>query len=214
MQPVAAKRRKTEMSSIRWVLVVVAGVAIASAVGFAAFGRGGVAQADSGTKAGGAYETALAQQLGISVDQLHTAQAAAFDSVVDQAVNSGRLTADQGAKLKEAGPARAGRGLIRRAVARGRAAIGQLIDSAAKTIGISTDDVKSGLQSGQSLTQIAAAHNVTADQLKSGITVDINAKLEDAVKAGKISQPQADRVMNALNNHLDQLINRTKGSQQ
>jgi polyhydroxyalkanoate synthesis regulator phasin len=199
------------MSSLKWVLGGVAGLALAGAIGLAALGGGAVAQADGTTRPPSAYETALAQQLGISVDQLQAAQKAALDSVVDQQVQAGNLTAEQGARIKAAGPGELRSGLARRAIGHMKATAGHLLDSAAKAIGISKDEVKTGLQNGQSLAQIAAAHNVSADQLKNGITVDVNARLEDAVKAGKLTQPQADKIMSGLNSHLDKLINRTRG---
>lgn len=198
---------------MKWVLGGVGAVVAAGVIAFAAFGGGAIAQADgNGSNQPSAYETALAQQLGISVDQLQAAQTSAFNSAVDGAETAGKINADQAAKLKAAGANGHPRlGMLRRAAGRVKAGIGHVIDSAASTIGISKDEVKSGLQNGQSLAQIAAAHNVTADQLKTGISTSVNAQLEDAVKAGKITQPQADKVMSTLNSHLDKLINRTKG---
>lgn len=68
--------------------------------------------------------------------------------------------------------------------------------SDATLLGISVDDVKAGWALGKTLSQIAAEHNITAEQLKQKIKdqhlADLKTNLQSLVSAGVITQAQAD----------------------
>src|SRR5215475_8677870 len=82
--------------------IVVAGLAVAGAIVFGVTSFGGSAQAAPPPGGGGraAYEQILAQKLGISVQQLQAAEAAARSQTIDNAVAAGKLTPDQANQLK------------------------------------------------------------------------------------------------------------------
>lgn len=62
----------------------------------------------------------------------------------------------------------------------------------AKAIGISEADLRTALQGGQTIAQVAAAHNVTTDAVAAVIKADLQTRLAAQVTAGTITQAQAD----------------------
>ena len=62
----------------------------------------------------------------------------------------------------------------------------------AKAIGISEADLRTALQGGQTIAQVAAAHNVTTDAVAAAIKADLQTRLAAQVTAGTITQAQAD----------------------
>jgi hypothetical protein len=62
----------------------------------------------------------------------------------------------------------------------------------AKAIGISEADLTTALQGGQTVAQVAAAHNVNLQVVVDALVADGQAELDAAVKAGTMTQAQAD----------------------
>jgi hypothetical protein len=62
----------------------------------------------------------------------------------------------------------------------------------AKAIGISEADLLTALQGGQTVAQVAAAHNVALQVVIDALVADGQTELDAAVKAGTITQAQAD----------------------
>ncbi|HEX3428509.1 MAG TPA: hypothetical protein VHS36_06855, partial [Candidatus Limnocylindrales bacterium] len=62
----------------------------------------------------------------------------------------------------------------------------------AKAIGISEADLTTALQGGQTVAQVAAAHNVNLQVVIDALVADGQAELDAAVKAGTMTQAQAD----------------------
>lgn len=69
---------------------------------------------------------------------------------------------------------------------------GASLTVAAKAIGISEADLRTALQGGQTIAQVAATHNVTADAVAAAIKADLQTRLAAQVTAGTITQAQAD----------------------
>src|SRR5439155_11313656 len=135
---------------VKWGLAVAAIVVAVGVIGFGVFGGGRTASADdTPTPTPGAkgqarerYEELLAQKLGITTQQFQTAQKATLDQLIDEAVAAGRLTPDQAARLKSK-DLNGKTGLhLGQLSGRVKTAVGDVLDAAAKTIGISKDDLK------------------------------------------------------------------------
>jgi len=62
----------------------------------------------------------------------------------------------------------------------------------AKAIGISEADLQTALQGGQSVADVAKAHNVNLQVVIDALVADGQAELDAAVKAGTLTQAQAD----------------------
>ncbi len=68
-------------------------------------------------------------------------------------------------------------------------------DTAAKTIGVSTSDLMKALASGQSVADVAKAHNVDPQKVIDALVADAKANLDKAVTANKLTQDQADKAL-------------------
>ena len=195
----------------RWGIGALAAVAVAGAVAVAV-PRLGTAQADD-TEPGrvARYQELLAKNLGISVDALKAAEKAARDQLIDEQVAAGKLTAEKAAKMKEMPAGQ----LLRRAAAHGRghrvrAVIGGILDAAANVMHVSRDVLVQELKQGKSIAQVASERGVSRDALKQGIVSAEKAKLDQAVANGKITQAQADKLLQGLTNRVDKIIDRTR----
>jgi hypothetical protein len=82
---------------------------------------------------------------------------------------------------------------------------------AANTIGISVDDLKAAVDSGQSLADVATAHNVDPQAVIDALVADAKAKLADRVTSGEITQAQADQMSTDLVQHITDHVNRAGG---
>jgi hypothetical protein len=78
---------------------------------------------------------------------------------------------------------------------------------AAQTIGVDQSQLLTALQSGQSIAQVASAHGVSAQKVIDAIVGARKATLADAVKAGRLTQAQADELVANLTQRVTQLVN-------
>jgi hypothetical protein len=153
---------------------------------------GSTAQAQEPGDKHAAYEEKLAQKLGVTVEQLQAAQKAARDEMIDEAVSAGRITQEQADKLKSGQPGDFRKGAREHI----KGAIVNVFETAAGILGLSTDEVRAGLQEGKSLNDLAAEQGVSnfEAQLVAKLTAGIQAKVAD----GTITQQQADRLLENL----------------
>ena len=77
------------------------------------------------------------------------------------------------------------------------------------TIGISETDLATQLRAGKTIAQIAKAHGVTTQKVIDALVADAKAKLAAAVKAGRLTQAQADRLQTGLTKGITGLVNGT-----
>jgi hypothetical protein len=84
---------------------------------------------------------------------------------------------------------------------------GPELDAAAAAIGISTDDLRTALQSGQSLAQIAQAHGKTAQDVVDALVAAEKSELADRVKSGDITQADADQKIAAITDDITAMVN-------
>jgi hypothetical protein len=72
------------------------------------------------------------------------------------------------------------------------------LSAAATAIGISADDLRTAVQSGQTIAEVASANGVDTQAVIDAIVADMQSHLADAVSDGRITQDQADeRAANA-----------------
>jgi len=161
-----------------------------------------------------------ANRLGVQPSQLSDALKKALEDRVDEAVSSGQITKAQGDAMKkdiESGdvplifPGKPGLGPgpgDKFGFGRMHAGGGKL-DAAAKAIGITEAQLQTELQNGKTLAQIATEHGKTADDVVNALVADAQTKLNAAVKAGKLTQDQADAMLKDLKSHITDLVNGT-----
>src|SRR5205807_2754689 len=80
----------------------------------------------------------------------------------------------------------------------GGEAMGAYLSAAASALGITEDQLKMDLRNGQSLSQVAAAQNVSEDDFKAKVSAALKPKLDAAVAAGKLTQAQEDEALAKL----------------
>src|SRR5207253_11262760 len=82
------------------------------------------------------------------------------------------------------------------------------LDSVAKALGITTDQLQSDLQNGQSIADIAKAKNVDLNTIVDELVKEAQSRFDDAVKNGKLTQDQADRFEARLKERITDFLNR------
>jgi hypothetical protein len=150
-----------------------------------------------------------AEQLGVEPGELSDALKQALENRVDAAVAAGRLTEEEGAALKEriqsqeypllGGPGfghHGGRGFHH-------------LDAAAEYLGLTEAALRTRLEDGQTLAQVAQAEGKTVDGLVAALVADEKAELDEAVADGRITQAQADEHLAQAEERFRELVNGT-----
>ena len=158
----------------------------------------------------------VAARLGIPPEKLRDAFEAALTARIDAAVAAGRLTPEQGARLKTRIANAKGLGLgMRRGFARrhhafvGRViAHGRAIGAAATYLGLSREALRAELAKGQSLAQLAKAKQKTTDGLVAAMVAPVKAALAKAVASGKLTQQRADGIVARMTERVKALVER------
>jgi hypothetical protein len=177
---------------------LVALVASLAAVATLALGAGAASAADSPSLVDDA-----AARLGVSPDRLRDAFKAALSARVDAAVAAGRLTPEQGAKLKAriAAAKRLGIAVRGGIFERHKAMLGRIGGKARARGPIETyldmtrAELRAALRSGKSLAQIAAARGKTAAGLQAAMLAPVKTALALAVDRGRLTQARADEIL-------------------
>jgi hypothetical protein len=165
------------------------------------------------------FETA-ATYIGITVDQLRT-ELGTDKSLADVAVAHGKtrdgliqaLTAAAQTSIttlvdqKGIGAKPAGRGPGGHAIG----AIGDQLSAAATYLGVTADDLRTKMQAGQTLAQIAAATaGKSRDGLVAALTADAQAKIAAAQQAGTITAEQATQLTSTLAERIARFVDSTR----
>jgi len=150
-----------------------------------------------------------AKQLGVQPSALSSALKKALTARVDAAVADGRLTKEQGAELKARiasddfplfGPPGMGGGHFGHHGGPG-------LDAAAKYLGLTEAKLRTELESGKTLAQVAKAQSKSVDGLIAALKADAKQKLDAAVKAGRLTQAQETRMLADLDQRLGDFVN-------
>jgi polyhydroxyalkanoate synthesis regulator phasin len=149
-----------------------------------------------------------AEQLGIEPSKLSDALKSALKNRVDAAVADGRLTKEQGETLKQridaddfpvifAGP----RGF------HGAHGFGVKLDTAASYLGITQAELRTQLESGQTLAEVAKDRGKSVDGLVDALYDAAKTKLDDAVAAGRLTKEQEEQILSDLRQRITDLVN-------
>ncbi|MFL5937264.1 MAG: hypothetical protein ACJ744_15075 [Gaiellaceae bacterium] len=152
-----------------------------------------------------------AKRLGIEPAKLSDALTKALEDRVDAAVADGRITKAEGEALKariEAGDAPLFFGGGRHHGGRGFGHHRRPgLDAAAKYLGITEAQLRTELRNGKSLADVAKAHGKTVDGLVNALVDEAKTKLDAAVKAGKLTQAQANEMLSDLRHRIADFVN-------
>jgi hypothetical protein len=147
----------------------------------------------------------LAAALGVDQAKLEAALKTAGNATVDEALKNQEITKTQASALKARVQAGEFAALNRDRGGRGPGQMGgrgpgrmggpggaALMDATAKALGLSSEALRTQVQSGKTITEIASAQNVDLKTVHAAMFSAYKTQLEAAVKAGKLTQAQAD----------------------
>lgn len=83
------------------------------------------------------------------------------------------------------------------------------LEAAASALGLTEDQLRTELRSGKSLADVAKAKGVSVDTLISKLVAAAKAKIAERVKAGELTQAQADERLADLKERITDMVNRT-----
>ena len=166
---------------------------------------------------GGRFREAVAGILGISVDEYDAAVDQAREQVVGEALEEGWLTEDQAEKMQE----RFEEGLGRRGMDggfmkppmgfMGRGETG-LVGVAAEKLDMSVEDLHAELKDGKTIADVAEEKGVDTQEIIDAHLAELGETLKQAVEEGKMTQNQADWMLEqATETAPDQLNNTWEG---
>jgi hypothetical protein len=170
-----------------------------------------IAAGQDGSSAPGAFLDAVAAKLGVSSARLEAAAKSAAVERVDAQLEAGAITEEQAAAMKEriasgdgrpfgpggpAGPRGFG----------GPGGPGQHLEDAAGYLGLTRAELERELEDGATLAEIADAQGKTVAGLKTALLVSEEEELAAAVKGGRLTQDQADELLDNAGARFDGMI--------
>jgi hypothetical protein len=204
---------------------------VAAGAAVVAVALAGTAIAASSDSSPTSFMESLARHLGISTEKLQDAAKAAAIDQIDAALADGKITKEQadaakervesgeapllffGPRFRDGGPG-FGRGPgfgFGAGPGFGLHHFGALGEAAADYLDLTEAQLHEQLRSGKSLAQIAEDKGKSTDGLKQALHDAVKEDLDTAVKAGRITQAQADEALDRFDERADDLINRTPG---
>jgi hypothetical protein len=152
-----------------------------------------------------------AKQLGISPSKLSDALKQALGDRIDAAVAAGRISREEGDALKQRldsddvplffGGHHPGFGH--------GGPIGGL-DAAAGYLGLTEEQLRSELESGKTLAQIAQSHGKSVSGLVDALVADAKKQLDAAVADGRLTKAQETQMLNGLRDRITSRVNSTR----
>jgi hypothetical protein len=153
----------------------------------------------------------VAGQLGVTPERLSNAFKTALKNRIDQAVKDGHLTQAEANRMKAAidresvpmlGPGfgfrHGGPGLHREHHG---------LEAAAKYLGMTEAALRTQLQNGKTLAQVAKDRNKSVAGLVTALVAEKKARVEQAAKDGHLTQAQADELVAGIKEHVTAMVN-------
>lgn len=154
-----------------------------------------------------------AKRLGVQPSALSEALKQAFENRVDAAVAAGRLTKAQGDAIKQRieagdfpffgfGPGLGGRPLPFGPFA--------TLDAAASYLGLTEAQLRSALENGKTLAEVAKSRDKSVDGLVQALLDAAKQRLDDAVAAGRLTKSQEQSILSDLRSRITDFVNGAK----
>jgi hypothetical protein len=163
----------------------------------------------------------VAKRLNVTRDQLDAAIKGAAEARIDAAVAAGKLTKEQGDEAKKrlaagdvpllggpglgGGPRGGGPGFGHGGPGRFFGGFG--LDAAATYLGLSEDALRTQLQSGKTLGDVAKAQNKDVAGLKAAMKAAVTKDLDQAVTDKKLTADERTKILADVDQRLDDFIN-------
>jgi hypothetical protein len=188
--------------------LAVAGATVAVAAG----GGAAIAASQGSSSSPQAFFDSVAKHLGISSEKLADATKAAAVDQVDAALQAGTITEAQADALKariEASetPLLFGRGGFPGGHHGGMHLLGGHFADVASYLGLTTEELRTKLEAGQSLAEVATSEGKSVDGLKQTILDNAKERLDQAVTDGTLTSDQRNELLDRLEAHVDDIVN-------
>lgn len=137
---------------------------------------------------------------------------AKLDEVMKGLVADGTLTQEQADKVKErlkaeAGAPGGGPAGRRPGLPGGHNLLKDGLDTAASTIGVSSQDLKAALEAGKSVADVAREHNVDPQKVIDALVAEGTKKIDDAVTSGKLPADKAEAARSRITDGVTKAVN-------
>lgn len=186
-------------------LVAVLGVVAIGTVAFAQEGDGAGWPFDFRDR----FKTAIAEALGVSVEEYEAAETQAQEKVLEQAVDEGWLTEEQAEqkreRMAEGFPGRGGKGLRDRhpgAVFHGMEIVAEQLD-------MTRQELMAEVRDGKSIADLAAEKGVDTQAIVDAIIADTQEHLNEAVADGRLTQERADWMLEQARENVPEMLERS-----
>jgi hypothetical protein len=151
-----------------------------------------------------------AGELGVEPSELSSALKQALKNRVDAAVDDGRLTKEQGERMKERidsdelplfglGP---GRGFHHH-----HGPFHAKLEGAAEYLGMTRAQLRQALGEGKTLAQVARDRDKSVEGLIEALVEDAEQKLQDDVEAGRLTEAEKTEMLSGLRRRITDLVN-------
>ncbi len=154
------------------------------------------------------FISGLAENLGVSQEELEEAIDQTQFDLVDERVAAGDLTEEQADQIRER--IESGEGPFFGKGGRRHAGGGLGGEALAEFLGISTEELREARADEQSLAQIAEANGVSRDDLIAFLVGQVEEKLAAKVEEGKIDQERADEKLAQFEERVGDLVDSTE----
>ncbi|GIU95245.1 MAG: hypothetical protein KatS3mg012_1702 [Gaiellaceae bacterium] len=203
----------TRHPTARFKLVAGAIAAIAALIAIGATGAIAASRAFSPSDESKAVIDDAARQLGVEPSALSSALKRALENRIDEAVEAGRLSEEQGAALKErirsaelpffGGFGHKGFGFGLRFGHRGR----EHLATAVTFLGLSEAELRSRLAQGATLADVAKEEGKSVDGLVAALVRDVESKIDEAVADGRLTEEQGAEAKERVSDRVSALVN-------
>ena len=131
---------------------------------------------------------------------------------LDATVASGKLTADREAQILAKLQANVSKvvtatGPPAGTKQKGKHAIRAAVKTAATYVGVTVEQIRTQLQAGKSLAEIATAQGKSVDGLKAVIVTDAKAAIATLVSSGKITAERGQQYLDQIQKNIDKIVN-------
>lgn len=183
---------------------------VAGATALVAAAGGGAAIAGTGALSPNRESDAIledvAEELDVSPSRLREAYERALANRVDAAVAAGRLSEEEGAELKdriEAGEVP----LLAAPPFHGEHGVRLGLEAAAEYLGMTEEQLHGALEGGRTLADVARDRDRSVDGLVAAMVASANARLDEAVDEGRLTDAQRDEIAADLEERIADLVN-------
>lgn len=148
---------------------------------------------------------AIAQQQGISEQELKNFMIQQMSQRIEQGVKDGKLTAEQAEKMKQNMDKRATDRINGNVPMRGH----RFVDNKEllSLLKVDAQTFRAEMKAGKSLAVVAKEHGVAEQTLKDFLLKQMQQHLDDAVKAGRVSADKAETMKAGMEQRVDNMMN-------